>query len=77
MKVRLKGDISGSRNGVAWPPRGEVVDLPDDEALVLLNNGMAEPATDAATPPVETATAPVAEKRPAPQVRRPAQRPRR
>lgn len=75
MKVRLKGDISGSRDGVAWPQRGGVIDLPEDEALSLLNSGMAEPADRAATPPVETATAPVAavEKRPAPEVRRPTQ----
>lgn len=42
MKIRLKADISGNRNGVAWPSRGSVVDLPDDEALQMLRNGMGE-----------------------------------
>ncbi|MFJ8153962.1 hypothetical protein [Streptomyces sp. NPDC094468] len=46
MKVRIKGDISGSRNGVPWPKRGEVIDLPDDEATGLCRSGLAVPVTE-------------------------------
>lgn len=55
MKVRLRGDISGTRDGQDWPPRGTVIDLPDDEAASLCQTGMAVPvpADDvrAAVPP--------------------------
>lgn len=44
MIVLLKGDISGTREGQPWPPRGSLVDLPDDEAAKLCQNGMAIPA---------------------------------
>lgn len=40
-KVTLTGDITGSRNGQAWPPAGTEVELPDDEALGLIHSGMA------------------------------------
>lgn len=43
MRVKMKVGISGSRNGVDWPPLGEAVDLPDDEAAEMCANGMAEP----------------------------------
>lgn len=43
MKVRIKGDISGSRNGVPWPARGETIDLPDDEAAQMCESGLATP----------------------------------
>jgi hypothetical protein len=36
--------MSGTRDGRDWPPRGSTVDLPDDEALVLLRGSMAVPA---------------------------------
>nr|MDT0658031.1 hypothetical protein [Micromonospora sp. DSM 115978] len=55
MRVRMKGQISGSRNGVPWPPKGGVIDLPDDEAAQLCDAGMATPVTG---DEVETATAP-------------------
>lgn len=60
MKVRLKVDISGTRNGQEWPRRGSVVDLPDDEAVQMCAAEMAVPVTDDA---VETATLPVDEER--------------
>jgi len=41
MKVLLTGDITGSRNGQAWPPAGTEVELPEDEALGLIASGMA------------------------------------
>lgn len=43
MRVRLLGDISGTRDGQDWPPRGSIVDLPDDEATQLCRGGMAQP----------------------------------
>ena len=52
MKIVLKHQISGTRNGETWPAPGSTIDLPDDEAVVLLGQGMAEPAGDE---PVETA----------------------
>lgn len=42
MKVRLVHDISGTRDGKPWPAAGGEVDLPDDEALVMLQNGSAK-----------------------------------
>ena len=41
MKVRLKHEISGSRDGQPWPAAGSEVDLPDSEALSLLQTGAA------------------------------------
>jgi hypothetical protein len=41
--VQLLGDISGTRNGLDWPPRGSVVDLPDEEAIRLCEQQMARP----------------------------------
>lgn len=46
MKIRLRVDISGSRDGTPWPRRGEVVDLPQDEAVHMCSNGMAVPVVD-------------------------------
>lgn len=54
MRIRMLHNISGTRDGVPWPDPGEVVDLPDDEALTLLRTRM---ATHVETPAVaETAT---------------------
>ncbi|MFI1767517.1 hypothetical protein ACH41H_36470 [Streptomyces sp. NPDC020800] len=46
MKVRIRGDISGSRDGVPWPKRGEVMELPDDEGAQLCASGLATPVKD-------------------------------
>lgn len=56
MKVRMKVDVSGSRNGQPWPARGGVVDVPNDEGVHLCSVGMAEPVAEESEP--ETATAP-------------------
>lgn len=63
MRVKMLVELSGTRNGQPWPPRGQVVDLPDDEAAHYCAAGMATPvATRGAD--VETATPPPdAEKR--------------
>ncbi len=39
----MKVDVSGTRDGHPWPPRGSVVELPDAEAADYCRNGMAEP----------------------------------
>lgn len=54
MKIRLTGDISGSRNGQKWPARGSIIELPDTEAASLCAQGMAVPVVEDNT---ETATA--------------------
>jgi hypothetical protein len=50
MLVRMLERILGTRNGVAWPPRGGVIDLPDSEALALFAHGYAQPVPPAKTP---------------------------
>lgn len=64
--IKLKVQITGTRDGVDWPAPGTVIDLPDDEAATLITNGLAVEATaeetaDAPQGDVETAT----KKRPA------------
>lgn len=64
MQVRMKVTISGTRDGQGWPARGELVDLPDDEAQHMVQAGLAEePGEDDGdqAPEVEEATAPKAE----------------
>lgn len=55
MRVILLASVSGTRDGVEWPPRCSVVDLPADEATSMVLAGMAEPV---AAPVVESATDP-------------------
>lgn len=57
MRVTMKARIAGTRNGEDWPAPGEPIDLPQDEAELLVANGLAvadetKPAKKAA---VETA----------------------
>lgn len=40
MKVQMKVSISGTRDGQDWPAIGEIVDLPNDEAVSMLNAGL-------------------------------------
>jgi hypothetical protein len=54
MLVRMRVDVSGTRNGEPWPQRGSVIDLPGHEAAEYCRNGMAEPV--ATFGEVETAT---------------------
>jgi hypothetical protein len=61
VKIRMRVDISGTRNGVEWPPRGSVIDLPDEEAAAYCERGMAEPVTEFKD--AEKAVAPDAEER--------------
>ena len=61
MLVRMLERILGTRDGKPWPPRGGVIDLPDNEAMALFAHGYAQPVPPAKTPafaptePVEAA----------------------
>jgi len=61
MKVRMKVDISGTRGGVEWPPRGAVLECGDEEGRYLIHAGMADPVTEFRD--AETAVVPKAEER--------------
>ena len=61
MKVRMVGRISGTRDGEEWPAPGEVVALPDGEAVDLCAAGLAEPV--AANPERATSKSPESRKR--------------
>ncbi|MCX3064208.1 hypothetical protein [Streptomyces beihaiensis] len=54
MKIRMKAEVSGARNGRPWPRRGGIVDVSDAEGADLCASGIAEPVADAAGD-VETA----------------------
>lgn len=53
MKVRMKQQLTGSRNGLRWPAPGEVIDVLDAEAVDLLAAGLAEAVKDAPKPKTE------------------------
>lgn len=61
MRVKMRHQMSGTRHGVAWPEPGEHIELPDDEAVTLLGQGMAEAVEDKGE--AEKATAPKASTR--------------
>jgi hypothetical protein len=69
MQVRMKVQPSGTRDGVEWPARGSVMDLPDDEAVSYINANMAEAVTTFGDD-VETATPKAAVEERAPLTRR-------
>ncbi|GAA4849716.1 hypothetical protein GCM10023403_10600 [Pseudonocardia benzenivorans] len=50
MRVRMKHQISGTRDGVEWPAPGEEIDLPDDEAAAVCHTGMGEPVAEKKAP---------------------------
>lgn len=62
MKIEMKVQLSGTRNGVRWPEAGGVVDLPEGEAIALVEAGLAEPSKakpdKAVAPKAQTADAP-------------------
>lgn len=46
MLVRMKTQISGTRDGEYWPPKGALIDFTDvDEAQALIAAGVAEEVT--------------------------------
>jgi len=60
MKVRMKVEITGTRDGKEWPARGEELEVSDEEGRDLCASGVAEPVKEDKT---EKATAPRAETR--------------
>lgn len=46
MRVKMKADVSGTRNGRPWPVRGEVVEVGDQEGADLCAAGIAVPVAD-------------------------------
>lgn len=53
MKLTMKVQIAGSRNGVRWPEAGETVDLPENEANELIAAKLAVPFEGDEDEPVE------------------------
>lgn len=45
MKVRMRYQLSGTRDGEPWPAPGEEINLSDHEAAKYCANGIAEPVT--------------------------------
>lgn len=60
MKVRMAAQMTGDRDGVAWPAPGEDIDLPDAEGAEMCALGLAVPVKVVKE---ERAVAPAAEKR--------------
>lgn len=60
MKIIMKTQISGTRDGVEWPHPGGVIDVPSAEAEALLHAGYAQ-RPGSAEGDVEQATAPTAD----------------
>lgn len=69
MKIKMTAQLTGTRNGVAWPAPGETVDLPSGEAVKLCEAGLAEPVesrkanVETATPKASTETRKTAAKK--------------
>lgn len=61
MKVRMKVQVSGHRDGEAWPAVGGEIVVPDGEGRDLCSQGYAEPVAEPARP--ERAVVKKAEKR--------------
>lgn len=60
MRIRMRVDVSGTRNGRRWPRRGQVAEVPDAEGAKLCAVGLAEPVAERKQ--AETTVAPAAEK---------------
>lgn len=58
MRIRMKADVSGSRNGQPWPGRGQTLEVSDAEGADLCAAGIAAPVAADEDDDVETATAP-------------------
>lgn len=68
MKVKMKVEISGTRDGEPWPPIGGEVVVCDLEGKDLCSAGHAEPVAEVAQ--VRKAVAPPVEKRAASKTKR-------
>lgn len=49
----MTSQISGLRDGKEWPAPGETVDLPDDEANLVVSGGHAELSDEPGPEPVK------------------------
>lgn len=58
MRVEMRVQIAGTRDGVEWPAPGDTIVVPDDEGAELCAAGFAVPVKGTGT--VETADAPKA-----------------
>jgi hypothetical protein len=45
VRIRLRVGLTGTRNGVEWPPRGSEMDLPEQEARDMIHGGLVDPVT--------------------------------
>jgi hypothetical protein len=61
MLIRLRAEITGTRNGQPWPAKGSLVELPDDEAAALCKARLADPV--ASDRPPERAVPPTTAER--------------
>jgi hypothetical protein len=43
MRVRMRVEVSGTRDGKPWPQRGQIAEFNDEEALELCASGIGEP----------------------------------
>lgn len=41
-KIRIRRQVTGTRNGVHWPEPGGIVDVSESDARVLIRHGHAE-----------------------------------
>lgn len=55
--------ISGTRNGVPWPDKGEVVEVGDHEGADMCAAGLATPVVEVAKPEKKTAPKPETRKK--------------
>ncbi|MEZ5409578.1 MAG: hypothetical protein R2761_16230 [Acidimicrobiales bacterium] len=51
MNVTMLRKVSGTRDGVDWPDPGDSIDVPADEAELLIGNGLAKAADEPAPAP--------------------------
>jgi hypothetical protein len=53
MRIRMLVDMpeGASRNGLAWPPKGEAAELPTAEAAHLVASGVAEEVAEQTAEP--------------------------
>ena len=58
MRIVLNHAVSGTRDGEPWPEPGTAFEIPDDEAVLLLRNGIASPEGDAAVEAASVDTTP-------------------
>lgn len=53
MRVEMRAQISGTRNGEDWPAPGVLIDVPEVEAADLIRSGLAVESAALDTTPVK------------------------